>query len=177
MNLIALYGPPAVGKLTVTKELVRLTNYKRFDNHRIADVAADFFDFETPELLRLLRRVQLVFFEAAASGGIPGVIYTFVYEAGRGHRYLDRFAAVAEQSGGRACFVRLYCERDELLRRVTNESRKETKKLTSPAILDSLLPRYATDAEVPFGERFAVDTGRFTPEESAATILSHFGLP
>jgi tRNA uridine 5-carbamoylmethylation protein Kti12 len=32
MKLIFLYGPPAVGKLTVAQELVTLTGYKLFHN-------------------------------------------------------------------------------------------------------------------------------------------------
>lgn len=177
MNLIALYGPPAVGKLTVTKELVRLTGYTRFDNHRIVDVVVDFFDFESEPHMRLLRQIQVDIFKAAAGADHPGVVYTFLYEEGKDHPYLQELTETVQHSGGRACFVRLHCEHDQLLQRVGSESRQSMMKLTSPEILESLLPRYGTDAEVPFGEHFTVDTGRFSPAESAAAILTRFVLP
>ncbi len=33
MQLVYLYGPPGVGKLTVARELVALTGFKLFHNH------------------------------------------------------------------------------------------------------------------------------------------------
>jgi shikimate kinase len=33
MNFIVIFGPPAVGKMTVGQELARLTGYKLFHNH------------------------------------------------------------------------------------------------------------------------------------------------
>jgi hypothetical protein len=176
VNIIALYGPPAAGKLTVANELVAGTGYTRFDNHRVVDLVVDFFDFETPAHMRLLRRIQLAFFEEAAAGGIPGVVLTFLYQSGKDHEFLGRLAGIAEESGGRACFVLLHCDPAELMRRVDSESRRGTMKLTSPEILESILPRYGDGAEVPFGERFTVHSDRMSPVEAAEAILEHFGL-
>ncbi|MFH1209967.1 MAG: shikimate kinase, partial [archaeon] len=43
MKLIYIYGPPAVGKLTVTKELAKLTNFKIFHAHLTADYVSSVF--------------------------------------------------------------------------------------------------------------------------------------
>ena len=47
MRLVFLYGPPAVGKLTVAKALARLTGYKVFHNHLTIDLVASILDWGT----------------------------------------------------------------------------------------------------------------------------------
>ena len=37
MKLVVLHGPPAVGKLTVARELARLTGWRLFHNHLVVD--------------------------------------------------------------------------------------------------------------------------------------------
>ena len=44
MKLVFLYGPPAVGKFTVAKELAALTGFKLFHNHLTVDVATSIFE-------------------------------------------------------------------------------------------------------------------------------------
>jgi replication-associated recombination protein RarA len=50
MNLIFLYGPPGVGKLTVAQELAGMTGYKLFHNHLTVDLVYAVFDFGTSRL-------------------------------------------------------------------------------------------------------------------------------
>ena len=56
MNLIILFGPPAVGKMTVGQELSRLTGYPLLHNHMTIDLVTEFFDFGTPQFGRLVPR-------------------------------------------------------------------------------------------------------------------------
>ena len=44
MKLIVIYGPPAAGKLTVSKELSRITGYKVFHNHLAIDFIESVLD-------------------------------------------------------------------------------------------------------------------------------------
>lgn len=46
MKLIFIYGSPAVGKLTVAKELSKKIGYPIFHNHLTVDLAKVLFDFE-----------------------------------------------------------------------------------------------------------------------------------
>ena len=43
MNLVFIYGPPAVGKLTVAKELSLITGYPLFHNHLTRDLVHELF--------------------------------------------------------------------------------------------------------------------------------------
>ena len=45
MKLIVIFGPPAVGKMTVGKELSRITKLKLFHNHMSIELVNKFFDF------------------------------------------------------------------------------------------------------------------------------------
>ena len=45
MNLVLLYGPPAVGKMTVGAQLSQLTGYPLFHNHLTVDLGLLFFPF------------------------------------------------------------------------------------------------------------------------------------
>lgn len=45
MKLIFIYGQPAVGKLTVAKELEKITGYKILHNHLFVDLVRSVFEF------------------------------------------------------------------------------------------------------------------------------------
>jgi len=55
MRLIFIYGPPATGKLTVAKELAKLTKYKIFHNHLTVDLIGSVLKFGTKTFLTLVQ--------------------------------------------------------------------------------------------------------------------------
>jgi len=57
MRLVFIYGPPAVGKFTVARELAKRTGYRNFHNRVSIDFATQIFDFETAEADYLLNLV------------------------------------------------------------------------------------------------------------------------
>ncbi len=66
MRLVFIYGPPAVGKLTVARELGRLTGLAVFDNHLSIDAVRPVFDFDSPHMPGLVAKIRhLVIGEAA----------------------------------------------------------------------------------------------------------------
>lgn len=44
MKLIIIFGPHAVGKMTVGQELAKLTELKLFHNHMTIDIVSDLFE-------------------------------------------------------------------------------------------------------------------------------------
>jgi hypothetical protein len=74
MKLVFLYGPAAVGKLTVARELTRLTGYPIFDNHLSIDYAARLLDWGTPSYMSFLRALRLFTFRQMAQMGLKGLI-------------------------------------------------------------------------------------------------------
>ena len=66
MRLVFIYGPPAVGKLTVAGELGRLTGLVVFDNHLSIDCARPVFGIDMSKAGPLVKQIRhLVISEAA----------------------------------------------------------------------------------------------------------------
>jgi replication-associated recombination protein RarA len=53
MKLVILFGPAAVGKMTVEHELAKATRLKLFHNHMTIDLLLNFFEYGTNEFSRL----------------------------------------------------------------------------------------------------------------------------
>ena len=79
MNLIFIFGPAAVGKMTVGNELAKHTGFKLFHNHMTIDLVTKIFPFETPQFRRLCDNFRKQIFEEVASSDIPGIIFTYVW--------------------------------------------------------------------------------------------------
>src|SRR5215213_6373557 len=78
MNLVFIYGPPGVGKLSAARELARLTGYKLFDNHVSIRCADSVFDFGTKPFWKIVGSIRDMVFEEAAANGVS-LVTTFVY--------------------------------------------------------------------------------------------------
>lgn len=72
-NLIVLFGPPAVGKTAVGRELARRTGYALYHSHLTMDVLTEFFTYEDPSFLRLHRLFTRELLEEAAQRGMSTI--------------------------------------------------------------------------------------------------------
>lgn len=79
MKLVVLFGPPAVGKMTVGYELEKLTGLRLFHNHMTIELVLHFFDFGTPPFGRLVDEFRRRIFEEVAASDLPGLIFTYVW--------------------------------------------------------------------------------------------------
>jgi hypothetical protein len=174
VRVVYLYGPPGVGKLTVGTELAALTGFRLFHNHLTVNLATAVFPRETAPWVRMIRYVRRHVFEEATREGVS-LVYTGVYLGTP-----EQTAAIAamlepvRDGGGTVAFVQLFCERDELVTRIQNESRRRHEKLTDPTVL---LARYDLDVAVPFTPHLRLDITHLPPADAARTITTHFGLP
>ncbi len=109
MNLLVLYGPPGVGKLTVARELVTLTGYKLFHNHLTLNLVTSVFDFGSAAAGRLSTRFRLEMFREAAKANLSGLIFTFVYAKGADDDFIQQVLDAVEPHGGNVLFVLLTC--------------------------------------------------------------------
>jgi tRNA uridine 5-carbamoylmethylation protein Kti12 len=69
VRLVLLYGPPAVGKLTIAKVLANKIDYKLLHNHLIVNPIAEIFPFEWSAMMSLIIYEQL-FTEALYYGTV-----------------------------------------------------------------------------------------------------------
>jgi hypothetical protein len=175
MNLVFIYGPPGVGKLSVARELSRLTGYRLFDNHVSIDCAKSVFDFGTPPFWRVVRSIRDVVFEEAAAHDVS-LVFTYVYGHPNDAPHVERFCGLFESHGGRALLVRLVCAREELERRLTRPERTSTGKLASLDTLRELTERLDLFSPVDGRESLEIDNTGVEPAEVARLIVAHYRL-
>lgn len=176
MRLVFIYGPPAVGKFSVATELAKLTGFRLYHNHVSVEFVKSIFPFGTPTFWRLVDKFRREMLREAAKEGVD-TIFTFVYGKTVDDRFVKAVRRSVESHGGKVCFVRLYCDRGELMRRVNAKPRKELGKLTTKSGLDQMFRRFNMAAEVPFAKSLGIDTTSTPPRQAAREIVAHYRLP
>jgi len=175
MQLIFIWGSAASGKLTVAKELARLTSLPLFHNHLVVDALLERLEFGEPEFVRLREQMWMAGFETAASQG-RSLIFTFAPEPSVPDGFTDRVEELVEGLGGRVRYVRLVLSEGEQEMRITNASRNQFRKLASRELLREMRPQFLeAEAGMPAAE-LVIDTEQDDPETSARRIGAAFGL-
>jgi hypothetical protein len=131
--LIFLHGLPGVGKLTVARELARLTDYKLFHNHLAVDLLGSVFEFGTRPFVELREMIWLAMFKRAAEEHLNGLIFTFAYDGTIRSSFIEETQRAVELVGGKVFYVELKCSAEELEKRIVETSRREYGKLNSVA--------------------------------------------
>lgn len=173
MKLIFLYGPPAVGKLTIAKELGKLIGIPFVDNHSVVDPVAKVFGWGHPEQKRLADEIRLQLFAAAAASD-KSFITTFGGGGGTYDKFIQATLEAVTENGGEVIFVHLIAPKDILLKRVGSVSRTHKFTMTDEATLRekfTTTPDVFARAHVP--DHLEIDTSQHTPEESAEIIARH----
>lgn len=176
MKLVFIYGPPGAGKLTVAKELQRVTSFRLFDNHVSIDCVASVFDFGTEPFGRLVGEIRLSVIEEAARQRVGGVLFTFVYAHPQDVPFVEKICGAVERHGGEVCLVQLTCDKNALERRVTDEARRRRGKLSTLELLREVAGRYDLFSAVPGRESLLIDNTDLAPEEAARRVVEHYGL-
>lgn len=176
MKLIFLYGPPAVGKLTIAKELQTELGYKLFHNHMLINVLGEIFGYDKPERRKLVREFRLRILEEAARDNIDMIIT--IGNAGSAiFDYFDQLIDAVEANGGKIYFVHLTADRETLLKRVNNSSRKRHgKHLIKERLEETLLKFPDIFDKYSKREHLTIDTRKLSPQEAAEIIIKHYKL-
>ncbi len=133
MKLIIIFGPQAVGKMTVGHELEKITGLKLFHNHMTIELVANFFSYGTPSGKRLVRLFRNEIFKEVASSELEGLIFTYIWAFNdkEDWDYLESVSKIFKDKGADVYYVELEANIDERLRRNKTEHRllhKPTKR-------------------------------------------------
>ncbi len=173
MKLLFIHGAPAVGKLTVARELAELTGFRLFHNHLTVDLISSVFAFGSEPFVLLREEIWLSTFREAAKHNVS-LIFTFNPEATVNERFIQDAVNVVDGSGGRVMFVELTCAEEELKRRIEDSSRREFGKLASieqyRALKDAGAFHFPT-----LPEGLSVDTSTSLPTDTAKLIYEYVG--
>ena len=176
MQLVFICGPAASGKLTIARELGRVTNFPVFHNHLVVDMLLALFNFGSPAFVELRESIWLQVMGRAAEEEIPGLIFTFTPEKTVRPDFIGRVADMIEAARNELLLVRLTCAEEELERRLENESRAEFGKLRSLGLYRQLRDEGAFEYPPLPGSGLTIDTSASNPSGSAHKIVEHFGL-
>ncbi len=176
MKLIFLYGLPGVGKLTIARELAKLTGFKLFHNHLTVDLLLSVFEFGSPEFIELREKIWLEVFARSADAQLAGLIFTFAFERTVTDGFIAEVRRAVDSHAGEVVFVNLKCSTDKLEKRLSNPARKAFGKLNSVQQFRELNEAGAFfHPEIP-KDGISVDTTNLSPSDAALRIVDELGL-
>ena len=129
MKLIVIFGPQAVGKMTVGQELEKITNLKLFHNHMTIELVLNFFDYGTPSFRRLSTLFRKEIFEEVANSDLEGLIFTYVWYFDDKHDwdYIENFVKIFRDKNADIYYVELESDLEERIKRNKTEHRLNHK--------------------------------------------------
>ena len=186
MNFVILFGPPAVGKMTVGQGLSKLTGYKLLHNHMTIDLVTELFDFGTSQFGRLVPAFRQMLVAEAAASDLSGLIFTFVwaFDEESDKQFLDGLRDVVAQHGGNTYYAELEAGLDERLVRNRTENRLRHKKKAdfdkTEGFMVQAQARYQMNSSggFPYPEQHVkINNMHLSAEAAAQRIVEAFGFP
>lgn len=187
MDFVVIFGPPAVGKMTVGYALSQMSGLKLFHNHMTIELALNYFPYRSPHFFPLVNKLRLNVFEAVAASELPGLIFTYVwsFEDDSDKEKIDGYAEIFQKQGGTVYFVELEADLEERIERNKSEFRLEQKPSkrnivgSESHLLDVHHRRqHNTNIDFYYAENYIkINNTRLPPEETARRILEKFDLP
>jgi hypothetical protein len=129
VRLLVIFGPPAVGKMTVGRAVTARSGFRLFHNHAVLEPLLEVFDYGTPPFMRLLGHWRRGVIEEAAAAGID-LVLTFVWglELEDDVRELSDYIRPYVEHGAAVSFVELYADLETRLQRNRTEQRLAEKR-------------------------------------------------
>lgn len=186
MHFVLIFGPQAVGKMTVGQELAKITDLKLFHNHMTIDLVGQFFDYGTKEGKRLVNLFRQEIFEEVANSDLDGMIFTYVwaFNLQEDWDYVQQVAKLFESKNGTVYYVELESNLEERLQRNTSTNRLEHKPSKrniewSENDLIQSMDKYrlnSLEGEINFANYIQINNTNISAEEVAKIVKGRFQL-
>lgn len=186
MKLIIIFGPHAVGKMTVGQELSKITDLKLFHNHMTIDIVSDMFENLPIERNRLINLFRKEIFEAFSNSKEYGMIFTYMWAFDRQEDwdYINYVEELFASKGSAVYFVELEADYDLRIERNKTENRllnKPTKRNLekSEALFRNLETKYrlnSYEGEIKKTNYIKINNTDLLPEQAALIIKNKFSL-
>ena len=186
MKFVMISGASAVGKMTVGRELERMTGFRLFHNHMSNELVSTFFDFGTPAFERLVRLIRMGIFREVAASELKGLIFTYAwaFDIEEDEAFITEVTDLFRMAGAEICMVNLYADLATRLERNRHETRLKEKPSKRDVEFSEKALRYDTDhyrevatvAELAKWGMIQIDNTNMNPEDTARKIRAHFNL-
>lgn len=186
MKLVFIFGPQAVGKMTVGQKLAEQTGFKLFHNHMTLELLAPIFGF-TEDTWRLsdLFRYE-IFKSVAANNELTGLIFTYVWAFNEESdwAFVDKICQIFKEENAEVYFVELEADLNERIARNKTPNRlkhKPSKRNVeySEQELKTSLEKYrlnSYDGEITKEKYIKLNNTNKSSKEVAEIIINTFQL-
>lgn len=185
MNFVILFGPQAVGKMTVGRALEKQTQFPLLHNHMTLELLHPFFGF-SDETFRLSGLFRTEMFKSLAAGDKTGAIFTMVwaFDMHEDWKFINNTKAVFESAGHTVYFVELEADtatrifRNKTEERLAHKPTKRNLAASEKELLESMANhRLNSDTdEISHRPYIRIDTTDKLPEQVAAMICKEFNF-
>ncbi|MEK4485738.1 AAA family ATPase [Psychrobacillus sp. FSL H8-0484] len=127
-KFVFIFGPQAVGKMTVGQELAKVTGLKLFHNHMTIDLLEPLYGF-SPEMWRLTHLFRQEIFNSFSKSDHYGMIFTKVWYFNQKEDWddIENICQTVSSQGADIYFVELEANVEERLKRNKTSHRLENK--------------------------------------------------
>lgn len=186
MKLVIIFGPQAVGKMTVGHELEKITNLKLFHNHMPIELVSPFFSYGTETGKRLVKLIREEIFKEVAASDLEGLIFTYLwyFDSKADWDYLESLVKIFKDKGAEIYYVELEADTEERIRRNKTEHRLEHKptkrniEWSENELKKSIVNHRSNSEEGEIKEKnyIRINNTDISPETVAFTIKNNFKL-
>lgn len=186
MKLIIVFGPHAVGKMTVGQELAKITGLKLFHNHMTIEVVTDLFAKDSYTFHRLVTLFRQEIFEAFSKSDEEGMIFTYMwaFDEKSDWDYVEQLDVLFASRGAQVYYVELEADFDLRIERNKTENRLANKP--SKRNLEVSERRFRNieekhrlnsfEGEIKKEHYIRIDNTHLTPEQAAEVIKNAYCL-
>ncbi|WP_055668666.1 AAA family ATPase [Desnuesiella massiliensis] len=186
MKLVVIFGPHAVGKMTVGQELAKLTGLKLFHNHMTIDIVSNLFENMPKERIRLTNLFRKEIFEAYSKSDEYGMIFTYMWalDSKEDWDYINDVEKLFISRGAEVYYVELVADFDLRIDRNKTENRlfnKPSKRNTEHLeyIFRKLESKYrlnSLEGEISKENYMKINNSNLSPDIVAQMIKNKFAL-
>jgi hypothetical protein len=185
MKFVLLFGPQAVGKMTVGQALAESTGLKLLHNHMTIDLLQPLFDF-SPEMWRLSGLFRKEIFKSFAETEQYGLIFTYVWAFNQSKDWesVEEICSIFKSQQAEIYFVELEADVEVRLKRNRTPNRLEHKptKRNIAQSEEHLISTMETlrlnsqENEIKEENYLKIDNTYLSAEETAGIIKEKFNL-
>jgi hypothetical protein len=188
MKFVLIFGPQAVGKMTVGHELEKITGLKLFHNHMTIEIISPLFGYgsNSPVGRKLVNLFREKIFEEFAKSEQEGLIFTYVWAFNEKSdwNYVKKICNTFKSKGGEIIFVELEAdiaeriERNKTPERLKHKPTKRNIEQSEKDLIESM-GKYRLNSEsgeIKEKNYIKIDNTKLSPEEVAKLVKETFHL-
>ncbi len=184
MKLIIIFGPHAVGKMTVGQSLSQKTGIPLFHNHVSIELSTELLGSFNEKQMALSNALREVVFDHVAKAHQQGLIFTFMWalDEKADEQYLHRLEKRFIDEGGEVYYIELEADKEVRFARNQTENRlrhKATKRNldVSNHLFKTLEEKHRLNShtgEITKKNYVKINNTDLEPDQVADRIINHF---